>query len=193
MAMEFALISRINAAAQPFGEDSVQLFHNLMGVTALGFILAHPILLGISGYAIGCWLNPLAACATAATRTATLALYLLLALIIISVWRKQLRIRYEAWYVMHGLFALIVLGAALVHIFIVGRYTSTMALKVVWILYAALVLGMMLWFKILTPIRNWNKKWAVVENRVEAAIRARWSSSRSIMTVSISNPVSFRG
>ena len=50
MSMEFALISRIDAAAQPFGEDSLQLFHNLMGITALGFILAHPILLIISGY-----------------------------------------------------------------------------------------------------------------------------------------------
>ena len=167
MSMEFALISRINAAAQPFGEDSLQLFHNLMGITALGFILAHPILLVISGYPAGCWLNPFAACANVATQTAALALYLLLALIIISVWRKQLRIRYEAWYVMHGLFALIVLGAALVHIFIVGRYTSTMALKVVWILYGVLVLGMMVWFKILTPIRNWNKKWEVIENRAE--------------------------
>ena len=72
MSMEFALISRINAAARPFGEDSLQLFHNLMGITALGFILAHPILLGISGYAIGCWLNPFAACATVATQTAAL-------------------------------------------------------------------------------------------------------------------------
>lgn len=167
MAMEFALISRINAAAQPFGEDSLQLFHNLMGITALGFILAHPILLGISGYAIGCWLNPFAACATVATRTAALSLYLLLALIIISVWRKQLRIRYEVWYVMHGLFALVVLGAALVHIFVLGRYTSTTALKVVWILYAVLVLGLMFRFKIVTPLRNWNKRWEVVENRTE--------------------------
>ena len=31
LALEFALISRIEAAAQPFGEDSLQLFHNIMG------------------------------------------------------------------------------------------------------------------------------------------------------------------
>lgn len=167
MALEFALISRVNTAAQPFGEDSLQLFHNLMGMTALGFILAHPILLVIAGYPAGCWLNPFAVCANVATQTAALSLYLLLALVITSVWRKRLRIRYEAWYVMHGLFALIVLGAALVHIFVLGRYTSTTALKVIWIVYAALVLGLMLWYKIWTPIRNWNKKWEIVENRVE--------------------------
>jgi predicted ferric reductase len=36
MALEFALISRINAAAQPFGQDALQLFHNIMGVVELG-------------------------------------------------------------------------------------------------------------------------------------------------------------
>ena len=70
MALEFALISRINAAAQPFGEDSVQLFHNLMGIVALGFILAHPVLLVIGGYPANCWINPLSSCANMATRTA---------------------------------------------------------------------------------------------------------------------------
>ncbi len=45
MALEFALISRINAAAQPFGEDSLQLFHNIMGVVALGLLLVHPLIL----------------------------------------------------------------------------------------------------------------------------------------------------
>ena len=35
MALEFALISRIKPAAQPFGEDALQLFHNWMGVFAL--------------------------------------------------------------------------------------------------------------------------------------------------------------
>ena len=38
MALEFALVSRIQPAAEPFGEDSMQLFHNLMGIAALGFV-----------------------------------------------------------------------------------------------------------------------------------------------------------
>lgn len=45
MALEFALISRINAAVQPFSEDSLQLFHNIMGVVALGLLLVHPLIL----------------------------------------------------------------------------------------------------------------------------------------------------
>lgn len=167
MALEFALISRIEPAAEPFGEDSLQLFHNLMGVVALCFVLAHPLLLVLGGYPASCWLNPFSACANTATRTAFLSVIILLLLIGSSLWRKQLRIRYEVWYVLHGIFALVVIFSALVHIFIIGRYTSTPLMKAVWGLYALLVLGLIVWYKIYTPIKNWNSPWEIVENIVE--------------------------
>lgn len=167
MCLEFALISRTKAAAQAFGEDALQLFHNLMGMAALGFLIAHPILLFISGYPAQCWLNPLAGCANVATRTASLALYVLIVLVGLSIWRKKLGIKYELWQVTHGLFALLVLIAAMVHIFIVGRYTTTPIMKAVWLMYAILVTALLLYYKILLPILNWNKTWEVVENRLE--------------------------
>jgi predicted ferric reductase len=83
------------------------------------------------------------------------------------VFRKRLGIRYEAWYVTHGLFALFVVIASLYHVFVIGRYSSTAILEAMWLLYAVIVTGLILWHKIWTPIRNWNKKWEVVENRVE--------------------------
>ena len=94
MALEFALISRIKAATLPFGEDALQLFHNIMGVVALVLLLVHPILLIIDGYPANCWLNPFAACGNIATRTASLALYALILLIGSSIWREKLRIPY---------------------------------------------------------------------------------------------------
>lgn len=167
MTLEFALISRINAAAQPFGEDSVQLFHNLMGVVALAFVLVHPIMLVIAGYPAECWLNPFSACANLATRTAFLSVFVLLLLIALSIWRKQLGIKYEHWQFFHGIFALIVIFAALVHIFMIGRYTSTPALKAIWVLYSVLVLALIGWYKIWTPLKAFNRRWEVVDNRVE--------------------------
>ncbi len=167
MSMEFALISRIQAAAQPFGEDSLQLFHNLMGLVALGFVLAHPIILIISGYPARCWLNPFASCAHPATITAFLSIFILLLLIATSIWRKKLKIKYEIWYGIHGIFALIVIFSALVHIFILGRYTTTILMKVVWVVYAIIVLFLIGRYKIWVPIKNWKKRWEVVENRPE--------------------------
>ena len=167
MAMEFALISRIEAAAQPFGEDSLQLFHNIMGVVALGLLLFHPIVLVLNGYPANCWLNPFAACGNLATTTASLAVYALLLLVITSIWQKRLRIPYEVWQVMHGLLALFILIASLFHIFILGRYTTTPLMKSMWLLFAILVVGLILYYKIITPLFRWNKRWRVVGNQEE--------------------------
>jgi len=167
MALEFALISRIDSAAEPFGEDSLQLFHNLMGITALAFILAHPTMLFIAGYPANCWLNPFSNCSNIATQTASLAVFILLLLVSSSIWRKRLHLRYEFWYVLHGVFALLVLGLAMVHIFIIGRYTSTTVMKVAWMVYGVLVIGLIIRYKIYAPLRNWRKPWEVIENRRE--------------------------
>ena len=167
MALEFALISRIKASAGAFGEDSLQLFHNLMGMVALALILAHPILLIIHGYPANCWLNPFSSCANTATITASLALYGLLLLIVTSIWRKQLKIKYEVWYVMHGLLALFVVLGALVHIFILGRYTSTPIMKTLWLVYTVLIVYLILWHRVIKPVLNWNHKWEIVENKPE--------------------------
>ena len=40
-------------------------------------------------------------------------------------------------------------------------------MKVMWLVYAVLVVGLISWYKILTPILRWNKKWQVAENRKE--------------------------
>jgi predicted ferric reductase len=138
-----------------------------MGVVALGLLLAHPILLIIYGYPANCWLNPFASCGNSATVTASLALYALILLIVTSIWRKTIRIPYEAWQVMHGLLAFFILISAMVHIFILGRYTSTPIMKAVWLLYAIIVVGLISWYKILIPILSWNKQWEVTENRTE--------------------------
>ena len=167
MALEFALISRINAAAQPFGEDSLQLFHNLMGMVALGFILIHPLLLIFAGYPANCWINPFSSCANIATRTAVISVFVLLLLVGSSVFRRKIGLRYEPWQVMHGIFALVVIFTALVHMFIIGRYTSTVEMQAVWLLYSVLVLGLIGRYKIWNPLKNWGRPWEIIENRPE--------------------------
>jgi len=167
MALEFALISRIRAAAQPFGQDALQIFHNIMGVVALALLLIHPLLLIISGYPANCWLNPFAACGNLATRTASLALYALIFLIASSIWRKTFRLPYEVWQVMHGVLAIFILVSAMFHIFILGRYSSTNLMKAMWLMYAIIVIGLILWYKIILPLTRWNKAWQVVVNKAE--------------------------
>ncbi|MFN2195375.1 MAG: ferric reductase-like transmembrane domain-containing protein [Anaerolineales bacterium] len=167
MATEFLLIARIKPAAQPFGEDALQLFHNIMGVVALVFLLAHPIFMIISGYPASCWLNPFSDCANSLTIPAALALYGLILLVISSAFRKQLRLRYEVWQIMHGVLAILIILGALPHIYTLGRFSNTQLMKFMWTVYAVIVVWVIAWFKIIRPILNWNKRWEVVENRAE--------------------------
>lgn len=167
MALEFALIARIRPAAQPFGQDALQLFHNWMGILALGLLLAHPILLILSGYPANCWLNPFSSCANQHTVSAAISLYALVLLILTAVFRKPLRIKYEIWQVAHGLLAIFVLWASLDHILALGRFSSTPIMRATWLLYGVIVAGLIVWYKILQPIFNWNKRWEVVENKAE--------------------------
>jgi predicted ferric reductase len=84
-----------------------------------------------------------------------------------SVWRKQLRIPYPVWQLFHGLFSLAVVFLALVHMFRLGRYTSTPVMQLVWVLYSVLVLLLIGRYKILIPLLNLSRPWEVVENREE--------------------------
>jgi predicted ferric reductase len=167
MALEFVLISRIKPAAQPFGQDALQLFHNWMGMLALFLLLLHPILLVISGYPADAWLNPFSSTGNAATRTASLSLYTLVLLVLTSIFRQQLRIKYEIWQLLHGLFAIFILIASLVHIYTLGRFTSAPIMKVMWLVYGILMISVILWYKIIKPVAHWNRRWEVVENRTE--------------------------
>jgi predicted ferric reductase len=152
MATEFLLIARIKPAAQPFGEDALQLFHNIMGVVALVFLLAHPIFMIISGYPAICWLNPFSDCANSITIPASLALYGLILLVVSSVFRKQLGLSYEIWHIMHGALAILIILGAMPHIFILGRFSNTPLMKYMWTVYAVIVVWVIAWYKIVQPI-----------------------------------------
>jgi predicted ferric reductase len=167
MALEFALISRIKPAAQAFGTDALQLFHNIMGVVALALLLVHPALLILSGYPANAWLNPFAANGNSATQTASLALYALVILVATSIWRKKFRLSYEWWQVLHGILSIFVLVAAMKHIFVLGRYTTTDVMRILWLVYTVLVISLIVWYKIIQPLSRWDKKWEVVENKPE--------------------------
>jgi predicted ferric reductase len=91
----------------------------------------------------------------------------LLLLIGSSVWRKRLHLRYEFWYILHGILAVLVLLFAFKHILMIGRYTTTPVMKLAWLVYGVLIIGLIVRYKIFTPLKNWKTPWEIVENRTE--------------------------
>jgi predicted ferric reductase len=125
------------------------------------------MLLVVRDYPAQCWLNPFSDCASRSTITAFVALLAVLLLVATSIWRKQLRLKYEIWQIAHGLLALVAVLGALFHIFIMGRYTSMPQMQVVWGVYSVVLIYLIVWNRLIKPILHWRRQWEIVENRVE--------------------------
>jgi predicted ferric reductase len=163
MVFEFALISRVKAASGAFGQDALLQFHRGMGLIALALVLLHPILIFANGYPLA-WANPFAAATPWSIRWGIVALAMVLVLSAVSLFRGRLHIAYEWWQVSHMHFALIILFASLAHIFMVGSFSATRPMHILWTLYALIFLGLVFNFKLLKPLLMLKHPWEVVRN-----------------------------
>lgn len=161
IAFEFALVSRLRAASEPFGTDSLLQFHAQMGVAGMLFLLLHVLLL-LPHAASASMFNPFAG--GVAARSGALAFWALLILGVTSAGRSRLRLRYETWQWVHASAALLVGGSALVHILAVGHYASRTALRVILIVYALAFVALLLRYRIIRPLRLARLPWEVVSN-----------------------------
>ena len=182
MILQFALIARFKSVAAPFGIDAVARFHKEITYVALLFILAHPILLFFEN---GAKYLPLLNVFTAPWRAryAVAATILLLVLVGISIWRKQIRLRYEAWQLTHGALAIAVVILALAHIEGVGYYVDDRVKRVLFTLAGGGLVLMLLWIRILKPLIRLRHPWRV------AAVEAE----RGHSTTLVIEPVGHRG
>lgn len=119
--LECVLVSRLRAAAEPFGTDALMCFHRLMGITAVGFLVAHPMLLAGSGVTPASF-NPLGG--PMAQRVGPIAFWVVVLMVISSIWRRRLRLRYEVWRGLHTLSALVIVPASVAHVVMVGGYSQ---------------------------------------------------------------------
>jgi predicted ferric reductase len=97
----------------------------------------------------------------------TLAFLLLLVLIALSIWRKRLRLSYEAWLATHGFLAIALIVVAGVHVATVGRFVRRAPMMVLCALYVLLPVGFFAFYRLLRPLLSTRRAWRVVENRAE--------------------------
>jgi predicted ferric reductase len=165
MGLQFVLVGRFQPVAGVFGDDAVTLFHRSMGYVAFAMILAHPALLFFTDTPMGQLLNPVTAPWRA--RFAVAAVVLLVVVVVTSVWRQRLRIRYEVWQVLHGVLSIAVVGLALAHIQLVGYYVNAPWKQVVWTLSTVAFVAVLGWVRIVRPVVRLGRPWEVVGVRAE--------------------------
>ncbi len=166
MATELALVSRFGGVAGAFGLDSLLQFHRQIGIAAMAFALAHPLLLiADRAYSITLLRPTLTAPWPV---TAGLVAFLLAVLVVgLSVYRRQLRFSYGAWHTTHGLFSIALIGFAAAHVLGIGRFAALPVMRALWIVYLAFFVGMFLRYRLFRPLSLMSRPWTVTENRVE--------------------------
>ena len=162
MGLQFALVARFRTVSAPFGVDVMLQYHRQMAYVALAFILAHPLLLFV--YEPGKFL-PLLNPITAPLRAhfAVISTLALLALVALSVWRKRLRIGYELWQLTHGLLAVVVVVAALAHVFLVDYYVNEPWERALWVAMSGAFVWLLVWVRVVRPAQRYRHPWRVEE------------------------------
>ncbi len=160
MGLQFVLLARFQSVAAPFGEDAVVQFHRQISYAGTAFILAHPLVLMIlvsSDFVR--LLNPVTAPWRA--RFGLLSIICLVLVMVTSVWRKKLRIRYETWQIMHSVIATAAVIAALVHVELVHFYVSSPWKRALWIVMSAGFVGVIVWVRLVKPLMRRGRPWEI--------------------------------
>ena len=153
MGVQFFLTARFKRASAPFGIDIIYYFHRYLAIAAFIFIFFHFLIIRIDNVeALGA-INPFEAPWYMTTGRISLLLFMLL--ILSSLFRKQLKIEYEIWRILHIIMAVTAFILALAHIEGVGYYIAAPEKRWLWTSYTLFFVLLMVYIRLVKP---WSMK-----------------------------------
>jgi predicted ferric reductase len=161
MGFQFLMTARVRQITAPFGMDIIYHFHRQISWVALLLILAHPLILFVEDPANLQLLNVLDAPWRARWGVASIAA--LLILVITSIWRLQLKLRYESWRLWHGMLGTLAVASAMAHIALVAHYVETPWKRGFWIAITVFWIGLLVYVRIVKPLLMLRRPWRVAE------------------------------
>lgn len=161
LGVQFLLTARFHRPTAPFGIDIIYFFHRYLAVIAFGLVLLHCLIIAIDNPAAIGSLNPFKA--SGHMSMAVLATTLFALVIASSLWRKQLRIEYDRWRLLHTVLATAGFLLAIGHITGVGYYIDTPVKQGVWMAFTAFWVLLILYVRLLSPMRMLRAHYRVVE------------------------------
>lgn len=159
LGLQFAVTARSNGVDAPYGLDVVLRFHKEMSFVGFAFVLTHPTILFVSGAAEWALLDVVDAPWRA--RLGVTSVVALALIVVTSVWRERLRLRYEVWRLVHGLLAVVVVVTALAHIELVGHYVSGPWRRALWAVMSLSVVVLLVWVRVVKPFMILRRPWVV--------------------------------
>lgn len=149
LGLQFGLTVRFRHITSPWGDDLIYHVHRQLSLVAVLLVVAHPVILFVVEPQFLALLNSWTAPWRA--RFAALSTYSLLAIVVMSIWRKKLRLSYEAWHQSHMLLAMIVVVAGAVHMLGWGYYLASSWKRGLWIGMATFWIGLLAYIRIVKP------------------------------------------
>ena len=161
MALQFVLTARVNLIESSYGIDILLQFHRYTSLVAFFMVLAHPVILFIVQPETLQLLNFFEAPWRA--RMAVLATLAFLAMVITTIWRKQLKIPYEPWRASHTILAVLALGLGFGHAIGVGNYMGLFWKAVLWSGIMLVSLWLIIYVRLVKPWLMTKKPYVVEE------------------------------
>lgn len=160
LGLQFLLAARWPRATTPFGADVLLQFHRQVTVLIVVLALGHPVVLFVWDSRFLGLLDVVDAPVRA--KLAVLSVVALLALVATSIWRTTLRLSYPAWQALHAGLALVVAGAALAHVIMIGYYVDERWEQALWIAYTAAFVWVGFYVRVVKPIGRYRRRFRVV-------------------------------
>ncbi|NVN00680.1 ferric reductase-like transmembrane domain-containing protein [Arthrobacter sp. SDTb3-6] len=158
MVVLIALMSRTPPLERGVGTDRLSRWHAMGGRYAVGLTMAHGLLI-TWGYAVTSHTNivhqgVVLVLSYPDVLAATVAGLLLLGIGVVSARATRARLRYETWYYLH-FYTYLAVALAFSHQFSTGAdFINNLPARILWSALYVAVGVLLLWYRILTPIRQ---------------------------------------
>lgn len=156
--------SRLKFFTKAFPMETLYDVHHKLSIFTFIIALLHPILLFINNPETLRLLNLVTAPWRA--RAAVVSVLAMFILIITSIWREILKMKYDAWRWLHDGFAFLAIGLGLYHMFKVNYYMSLTYQKVIWLFLTGIWVLIILYIRVAKPIAMLKRPY-IVDSVVE--------------------------
>jgi predicted ferric reductase len=142
--------SRLKFITQYFAMEKLYSVHHKMSIATFVLAIIHPVLLFINNPETLQLLN--FATAPWRARAALISLLAMLVLIVTSVWREAINMRYDIWRWVHDAMTVVAVGLGLFHMFRVNYYMSLTYQRVLWMVLTGIWVAVILYIRVARPI-----------------------------------------
>jgi len=178
--MQLVLSARLLWAERPFGLDRLYRFHRVMGGVALLLFLAHPVLLAGGGYGSDLLTNLRAPWPIWAGK---LALLLLLLMVLVATFRRQLGVEFGRWRAAHRIAALLLLLVGTGHALNVADGLHSLPIRLAFVVTVAVGAVALAAYRASPAVSGRGPQWRVESVRPE---------THNVHTLTLSPPVGMR-